>query len=136
MDTGLNPDGPHSPDHTREVGQLFDDASRFLCYATMAGKGGLKYPSHAYSLVADFYAATARMDQACVSMAAFLRRLEGAGLLEAAPGSRPVPDAVDGAVTCLGEAATLLESATAELQAAQNAMSGLRGKEDPDGDRS
>jgi hypothetical protein len=70
--TDLNPDGPHSPDRTREVGQLFDDASRFLCYATMERHGGLDYPADVYALVADFYAATGRFPQMCEQLGQFL----------------------------------------------------------------
>jgi hypothetical protein len=131
-DFDLNPDGPHSPERTAEAGQLFDDVSRLLCYATMSGKGGLKYPADAYRLLADLYTVTSRLPQTCAQMAAFLRRLERDRRLESDDGE-PVAPQVAAAAVCLGEAATLADGLTAELQAAQNAVAHLRGKVITDG---
>ena len=74
MDIDLNPDGPHSPEHTAEVGDLFDQCSHCLTYATMAEKHGLEYPADAYRLLGEIYSATARLPQLCGQLTAFLPR--------------------------------------------------------------
>ncbi len=68
----LNPDGPHSPDHTAELGNLFDDCSRAIVYATMQDKHGLEYPSEIYRLLGDLYTALSRFPQMCQQLATAL----------------------------------------------------------------
>ena len=131
-DLDLNPDGPHSPDRTREVGQLFDDASRFLCYATMERRGGLTYPADAYVLVADLYAAIGRFPQMCGQIEDFLRAQEATGRLHEDQG-RDIATQVGRAVLHLGHAADAARALTRALQAVQADIAGLGVKESPDG---
>lgn len=120
----LNPDGPHSPERTAEVGSLFDDASRFLTYATMAGKGGLRFPADAYRLLADLYSATGRLPQLCVQLVAFLAAQEESGTLYDARG-RDVGEQVAWASHHLGAADAAAGNLTRALQEVQNAIAGL-----------
>lgn len=128
MGIDLNPDGPHSPEHTAEVGQIFDDASRFLTYATMERRGGLDYPADVYALVADLYSATGRFPQMCAQLEAFLRAQEAAGrLYEArhrdAPGA--VTAAVEAAADHLSQAEGAARTLTLLLRQVQSDISGL-----------
>ena len=75
----LNPDGPHSPEHTAEVAAMFDACSRFLTYATMSG--GLEYPSEVYRLLGEMYSATGRLPQLCGQLTAFLAAQKDSGTL-------------------------------------------------------
>lgn len=131
MDADLNPDGPHNPDRTREVGQLFDDASRFLCYATMEHRGGLTYPADVYALVADLYAATGRFPQICEQLKAFLAAQRDSGSLYEARGE-DVGERVAAAAYHLGLAHGAASNLTKMLQAVQADIAGLGVKEQPD----
>lgn len=128
MDVDLNPDGPHSPERTAQVGQMFDDCSRYLCYATMAEKHGLDYPADVYTLVADLYSATGRFPQMCAQLEAFMRAQEAAGrLYEArhrdAPGA--VTAAVEAAADHLSQAEDAAHRLTLLLRQVQSDISGL-----------
>ena len=128
----LNPDGPHSPERTAEVGSLFDDCSRFLVYAMMAGKGGVACPSDVYRLVADLYSATARLPQMCGQMEEFLSAQAATGRLYEARG-RDVTAQCAQALAHLDQAATAAEALTVALQAAQTDIAGLGVKDSTDG---
>ena len=128
MDLELNPDGPHSPDRTREVGQIFDDASRFLCYATMERRGGLTYPADVYALVAELYAATGRFPQICEQLKAFLAAQRDAGSLYEARGE-DVGERVAAAAYHLGLAHGAASNLTKMFQAVQADIAGLGPKE-------
>ena len=127
----LNPDGPHSPDLTAEAGQLLDDCSRFITYATMSGKGGLKYPADAYRLVADLYSATGRFPQVCEQLEQFLRAQQATGRLYEARG-RDIANQVGVAVAHLVTASAAADVLTRALQAVQADIAGLGVKEDGD----
>ena len=125
----LNPDGPHSPERTADAGQLLDDCSRYLCYATMSETRGLEYPGDAYRLIADVYAATGRLPQACEQIGRFLKaQADRSGVYEAR-GRDPREQAALAAAR-LAEAATAAHILTAALQAAQTAIAGLGIRED------
>ena len=127
--TDLNVDGPHSPGRTAEAGNLFDDCSRFIVYATMGEKRGLEYPGDAYRLIADLYSATGRLPQACEQIGQFLAgQAERAGAYEAR--GRHPGDQVDLAIVYLAEAAGAAHRLTTALQAAQTAIAGLGIRED------
>ena len=128
----LNPDGPHSSDHTAELGTLFDDCSRAIVYATMPGKGGLNYPADVYRLVADLYAATGRFPQICEQIEVFLAAQAATGRLYEARG-RDVQIQRNRAVVHLDEAAAHAGALTRALQAVQADISGLGAKEDSGG---
>jgi len=130
--TALNPDGPHSPERTDEAGQLFDDCSRFLVYATMSEKHGMKYPGDAYKLIADLYSAAGRLPQACEQIGQFLMAQGRRADAYEARGRNPAEQAAIGAAR-LAEAATAAHNLTRALQAAQTAIAGLGIREDEDG---
>ena len=130
-DLDLNPDGPHSPAHTFEAGQLFDDCSRFLVYATMARKGGLVYPADAYRLLGDVCSATGRLSQMCEQLTAFLQAQEATGRLYEAR-DRDIAGQVGSAADSLQLAGNWASSLTTVLQNAQRAINGLGVKDDPD----
>jgi hypothetical protein len=123
-DYDLNPDGPHSPQRTAEVGQLFDDVSRLLCYATMPGKGGLEFPADVYSLVADMYSAAGRFPQVCEQLDGFLAAQAATGRLYEARG-RDVTAQVREAAAHLLDAGNAALAFTRALQAVQADISGL-----------
>jgi hypothetical protein len=131
-DLDLNPDGPHSPERTREAGQLLDDASRFLAYASMEHQGGLDYPGDAYRLLADLYTVTGRLPQVCEQLERFLREQQATRPLYEARG-RDVAAQVERAAAHLGRAADAAHALTRALQQAQSDIAGLGVKEDPDG---
>ena len=127
--TDLNVDSPHSPERTAEAGQLFDDCSRLLTYATMSEKGGLEYPGDAYRLIADIYAATSRLPQACDQVGRFLAAQAAREGAYEARGGDPGAQAAQAAAH-LAEAAGAAHALTAALQAAQTAIAGLGIRED------
>ena len=125
----LNADGPHSPERTAEAGQLFDDCSRLLVYATMSDKGGLEYPGDAYRLIADIYSATGRLSQACEQLSRFLQeQAVRNGAYDARGGDPREQAALAGAR--LMDARAAAHTLTAALQAAQTAIAGLGIRED------
>ena len=128
----LNPDGPHSPERTAELGSLFDDCSRAIVYATMSEKGGLKYPADAYALAADLYSATGRFRQICDQLDQFIRAQADTGRLYEARG-RDVGVSRDMAAVDLDKAAAHAHALTMALQAFQADISGL-GVKDPGDD--
>ena len=128
-DIDLNPDGPHSPARTAQVGQLLDDCSRAIVYATMPGKGGVAYPSDVCRLVADLYSATARLPQMCGQMEEFLRVQATTGRLYEARG-RDVKIQCARGMAHLAQAAAAAGALTMALQAAQTDIAGLGVKED------
>jgi hypothetical protein len=130
-DFNLNPDGPHSRDRTATAGQLFDDISRFLVYASMPGKGGLESPGDVYRLLADLYSATGRISQICSQVEDFLSAQAATGRLYEAR-SRDVAFQVGCAAEHLGDALEAAERLTRALQAVQADISGLGVKESTD----
>ena len=130
MGISLNPDGPHSSDHTAELGALFDACSRAIVYATMTGKGGVAYPSDVYRLVADLYSATARLPQMCGQMEEFLCAQVATGRLYESRG-RDIETQCDRAAIHLDQAAAAAGALTKALQAAQADIAGLGVKETP-----
>ena len=129
--TDLNPDSPHSSERTAELGDLFDQCSRAITYATMAGKGGLEYPADAYRLAADLYSATGRLRQICEQLEQFIRAQAATGRLYEARG-RDVEIQRDTAAIHLDQAAMHAHSLTLALQAFQADISGLGVKEGSD----
>jgi hypothetical protein len=129
--TDLNPDGPHNPEHTREVANLFDACSKFLTYASMPGRRGLEYPADVYSLVADLYSATSRFPQVCDQLERFLEAQVATGRLYEAQG-RVVPVQAGKAIRHLGQAGDAARALTRALQAVQADIAGLGVKEDGD----
>jgi hypothetical protein len=133
LNIDLTPDGSHSPERTAEAGQLLDDCSRFLVYASMSEKRGMEYPADAYRLIADIYAATGRLPQAFDQIGRFLgAQADRSGVYEAR-GRDPREQAALAAAR-LAEAATAARTLTAALQAAQTAISGLGIREDDGGE--
>jgi hypothetical protein len=130
-DIDLNPDGPHSPDRTHEVGQMFDQCSRFLTYASMPEKGGLEYPSDVYTLLGEIYSATSRLPQICAQLTTFLSAQKDSGNLYE-PRGEDVGERVAAAAYHLGLAHGAASNLTKMLQAVQADIAGLGVREDPD----
>lgn len=128
----LNPDDPHSPERTAELGALFDACSRAIVYATM-GTAGVPYPAAAYRLVADIYCATGRLPQLCGQLDSLMSGLLEADRLQADPGTLPPQVACARAHEHLGEAAKAAAALTRAFQAYQADITGLALKEDSDG---
>jgi len=120
---GLNPGGPHSPEHTAAAGARLDDASRFLVYATMGG-AGLRYPADVYALAASLYCAAGRIPQMCAQMQAFLARQEAGGSMYEAAG-RDIASQCQLAADHLEQAAGHAAALTQALQDFQAAIAGL-----------
>ena len=93
MDIDLNPDGPHSREHTAELGSLFDQCSKAIAYASMPDARGLESPADAYSLLGDLYSATGRFPQMCAQLEDFIRAQAATGRLYEAQG-RDIGDQV------------------------------------------
>jgi len=130
MDVDLNPDGPHSPERTAEVGDLFDQCSRFLTYATMAEKHGLECPADASRLVGEIYSATSRFQQMFAQLEQFLRAQKASRRLYEARGG-DVSTLIEAAALDLREAAMHSRDLTRLLRAAQTDISGLGVDESP-----
>jgi len=131
MATELRTDGPHSPEYTREVGRVLAEAVRVLNYATLAEAPGLGYPGDAYTLIADLYTATSRMPQLAGQIKNFLDGWQASGQLADDHGA-DVNERIAAAGYHLGLAHGAASDLTRALQQAQNAISGLYVKENPD----
>lgn len=127
----LRTDGPHSPDYTREVGNVLAEAVRVLNYATRDSAPGLECPSDAYTLLGALYTATQRMPQLCDQISDFLSAQARSGRVGDANGKNPAGQASI-ASGALITAAEHLADVTRNLQTAQSKISGLYVKEDDD----
>lgn len=120
----LRTDGPHSPDYTRDVGNLLAEAVRVLNYATLSECPGLDYPGDAYSLLGALYTATMRLPQLFDQVAAFLRAQEVSGTL-GEDHNRAVNVQAGIACGALITAREHAEALTGNLRRAQSAIAGL-----------
>jgi len=125
----LSTTGPHSPEYTRQVAYGLAECVRVLNYATGSGAdAGISYPAVAYDVLGFLYTATARMPQLLEQFGLWLQQSADAGVLAEADPARhgEVVVSVAAARQSLAEAAACLGgAATAALQDAQNAISGL-----------
>jgi hypothetical protein len=78
-DRPVTPDGPHSPERTRAVGEAISEAFRILNYATMPEKHGLAYPGDVYSVLGALSAAMSKLPQALDQMTWFIRKQVSGG---------------------------------------------------------
>ena len=129
MDIDLNPDGPHSREHTAELGSLFDQCSKAITYASMPEKHGLEYPADAYSLVGDLYSATGRLQQVCDQLDEFTREQAASGRLYEAQG-RDIGVQRDKASIHLSQAGDAARALTVALRSVQADIAGLGVRED------
>lgn len=127
----LNPDGPHSPERTAEAGELLDEVSRFIAYATMPEKHGLEYPSDVYKILGELYSATGRLPQVCEQLGRFLEAQEATGRLYEARG-REISVQRRMAASHLDDAGQHSAALTRALQRVQADIAGLGVKEDDD----
>jgi hypothetical protein len=127
--TTFHPDGPHSPDLTREAGDQLGELVRYLNRATFGRAGGLEYPSDAYSLLGNWAHAAGMMPQLAKQAGEFLAGQSGrTGLYDArdaAPEAR-----VFEARLALRRAETAARALCRALQDAQNAIAGVGVRED------
>jgi hypothetical protein len=128
----FNPDGPHSPDLTREAGNELGELVRFLNYATMGRAPGLDYPADVYTLLGNWAHAAGMMPQLAGQAAVFLSSQTDRPGLYDARGDHPGTQIVVAreALERAGQAAWALCRA---LQDAQNAIAGVGVRDDDDG---
>lgn len=81
----LNPDGPHSPRYTRELGEAFAKAAQCLHCATRSDEAGLQRAEDARLLLGVLAVVVNSLPQLTRQIAAFLAAQERAGLLPADP---------------------------------------------------
>ena len=127
MAPDLNPDGPHSPDRTRDAANILVAAIRYLNYATMYGSGGLEYPADVYALLSDVAAAFQAAPQLLDQAGAFLRAQAAAGQAGDDQGRDPVAVAAE-ASTELEVAGWKAGDAWLMVKRAQGLISGLHAK--------
>jgi hypothetical protein len=89
MNIDLNPDGPHSGEHSREVAEVMAQAVRVLCHATIGSAPGLDYASDVDAIVGSLHSAATGMEQLLRQAGAFLARLEADGRLGDDAGEDP-----------------------------------------------
>jgi hypothetical protein len=131
MATELRTDGPHSPEYTREVGNVLAEAVRVLNYASLCDAPGFEYPGDVYTLLGAWYTATQRMPQLAGQLKDYLDGWQASAQLADANGA-DVNERVAAAAYQLGLAHGAANDLTKALQQAQNAISGLYVKEAPD----
>ena len=120
----LHVDGPHSPERTKEIADLFAECVRFLNYASMSGSGGLSDPADVYHVLGALYTGTQRASQLFGQLATILDRQAADGVLADNAGADPAHQVAD-ATLHLGDAQQNVDALTNALQNAQQAISGL-----------
>lgn len=81
MNINLDPDGPHSGEHSREAGRVLEEAIKYLCHATRSGAGGLEDASDADSVLHSLAALARGLPQLLTQVHSHLAALESAGRL-------------------------------------------------------
>lgn len=137
-DFDLNPDGPHSPERTRELGNLLAEVVRTCNYATLAEAPGLAAPCDAYELIGSLKVAFERLPQLLAQTGAWLgdqerRRPLGDSYAHIDGHPQDVREAVEQATGHLGAAAGLVMQVTGHLREAHNLTGGLYVKENAGG---
>ena len=119
----LHVDGPHSPERTKEIADLFAECVRFLNHATMSGNG-LDDPADIYYILGALYTGTQRLPQLTRQLAKFLGAQAATGTLGNNRDSDPAVEVTEAGYD-LADAAQAAEALTTGLQNAQRAISGL-----------
>lgn len=122
--SAFNPDGPHSPDLTREAAERMAELARFLAYATSPGIGGLDTPNDVERVVRSLAIALSRLPQSLRQSAAWLRQQADAG----AVGDASHPDPSLWARVCvadLTELAMIAEGTAGHFERRANDLSSL-----------
>ena len=127
--TTFHPDGPHSPDLTREAGDQLGELVRYLNRATFGRAGGLEYPSDAYSLLGNWAHAAGMMFQLAEQVATFLGYQASRPGLYDARGADP-GERVAAGQEALDRAAAAAWTLCRALQDAQSAIAGVGVRED------
>jgi hypothetical protein len=127
----LRTDGPHSPDYTRELGNVFAEVVRCLNYATRDDAPGLDDVGDACVLLGALYSGTGRLQQLMTQAVAFLEAERDRPGLADDRGRDPAGQ-IAAAAFHLGAAHQLAVQVTAELWAARHCISGLYVKEGTD----
>lgn len=125
MDVNLSfsPDGPHSPEHTKEVADLFAECVRFLNYASMSGNG-LTDPADVYYILGALCMGTQRLPQLFGNLSKLLAAQAATGTLGNNRDSSPAVEATEAGYDLL-DAAEAAEALTSALKTAQQGISGL-----------
>lgn len=119
----LSPDGPHSPDYTREVAEAFAESVRVLNHATR--EAGPEYPGDVYDLLGSLKVGVQRLPQLFDQLAQFLFAELEAGRIRAASGDAGT--SVRSAEIALDEAAGAAKAVLQRLEQAQSAVTWLGG---------
>lgn len=127
----LRTDGPHSPDHTKEVADLLAECVRYLNHATRPGQDGMRYPADADRLLGAAGTAAGRLPQLFQQVASFLKEQAASGTLEDAQGRDPELLAEQAEIWLDAAAGRALDMARS-LGRACNSISLLSAKEDDD----
>lgn len=135
-DINLNPDGPHSPERTRELGSALAETVRCLNYATLRGESGLEHPADAHDLIGALKTAFERMPQLLDQTAIWLEALRASPALGdryagTVPGhASTARGAARETIELLAVVAVHVEDAVSLLREAHNATGGLYLQED------
>lgn len=130
-----HPEGPHSPESTREVAELLAECVRVLNHATLPadGRPGLGVPQDIYGLAGDLAQGAGGLTQTLAQLAGWLDRELDAGRLVEVPSGPHDGDAhvaVAAAQDALSVAAGHADTIGAALRRAQAALSGLVAADD------
>jgi len=126
----LTADGPHSPEYTKQVGDLAAEAVRVLNYATRSDAGGLANPADAGDLLGALCETASRLPQLCSHIQKFLASRLAAGTV-GGDGGRDPARMVAGAVAQLRDAELIAADLASSLEYAQASISGLHAVESP-----
>jgi len=131
----LRPDGPHSPEYTRQIAALFAESVRVLNHATAPWqRSGLAYPSDAYGVLGDLAHGVGLLPQLLQQLTAFLERQTEAGHVgedEYGPhGGDPIA-ALAAVESWLQQATAAAGQLSAALQRAHSAVGGLHHLDQP-----
>jgi hypothetical protein len=124
----LDPDGPHSPDRTRETADVAAETIRVLNYATLPGRGGLMEPADVHALLGTLAQLVVRLPQVFTQSASWLAGEQSAGRVQEkadGPFHGDSKKAVTSAVSALDESSRVARRLQQLLREAQNAITGL-----------
>jgi hypothetical protein len=130
----LQPDGPHSPDDTRQAAWAVAGCVRYLNYATGShASQGLACPADVYDVLGALSAGAGRLDQLFGQLGRWLREQAAAGRVRDVTGA-DLGGVLAEAGRCLSAASAAAAALTGALASAQGSVADLAGPA-PDGGR-
>lgn len=118
----LRPNTAHSPERTKELGDILGEVLGTLAYAVAQNRGGLEYAGDVYDLLANLYLALDKVPTITDRASAFLRSENGRGRLVRDDGADAAGDVIH-AVDCLDDARRAARALAESLRLAQSALS-------------